>query len=189
MPGIWSRPRRPDGTNAQPCPAPAAARHPRRRTAGAVLRPLGGGRRQHRHRLFRCPPERRDADARHRISRCRYCPPGLDPRPRGTSAGWHRSGPGSCPRSRILQCGSRRQWHPALQRQGRRCGLPLAWPAQERRPALRARSQRRRPGTRRGLGRAAPAGRTEPADRRQHRCGHEKPAHDPGAHLRTRSRR
>jgi len=50
-----------DGTLAavapvQPCPAPIAARCPRRRIARVVLRPAGGRGLQHRHRLLRRTP-------------------------------------------------------------------------------------------------------------------------------------
>lgn len=70
----WSPRRSLDGTfafrpSAEPCHTPTAARRPRRGIACFILCIAGGRGCQHRYRLLRCAPERRDAVAGDRVSR------------------------------------------------------------------------------------------------------------------------
>ncbi|MNZ20060.1 hypothetical protein D3C78_371100 [compost metagenome] len=190
MRAAWWPRWRPDEPHAavppvRPGPAPVVARHSRQRSARAVLRPAGGGRGQHCHRLFRCPPQRRHATARQRVPRCRPGAAGQRPGPRSTDRG--RQGAWLAPRpgGRVHQRGRRRQRHPAVQRQGCRWRLPVARASAQCRGALCRRNPGRRPGTWRSMGRTTLAGGTGAEGWRQHRRGHEDAAHEPRTDLRT----
>ncbi|MNC17879.1 hypothetical protein D3C75_657700 [compost metagenome] len=190
MRAAWWPRWRPDEPHAavppvRPGPAPVVARHSRQRSARAVLRPAGGGRGQHCHRLFRCPSQRRHATARQRVPRCRpgaagQCP-GPRPADRSRQGAWLAPRPGG----RVHQRGRRRQRHPAVQRQGCRWRLPVARASAQCRGALCRRNPGRRPGTWRSMGRTTLAGGTGAEGWRQHRRGHEDAAHEPRTDLRT----